>query len=174
MTYCDRSQMRPLARMFDSASHGSSGDAFAHPRGALVFATTNAQAPSAEMLSALDDTSMLEHLNRGHRARNEHRAASPTIHENVLRLCGAFREASPQIAAQLSGASKPPPPPAPCPGGIFAAVASRDRHRRPAGHSPALERHAGSITGAATQLETISAPQRQSSSSFHLVPRLLS
>jgi hypothetical protein len=57
------------------------------------------QGPIEDMLSALDDTSMLQHLNRGHRARNEHRAASPTIHENVLRLCGAFREASPQIAA---------------------------------------------------------------------------
>ena len=166
--------MRPLARMFDSASHGSSGDVFAHPRGALVLATTNAQAPSADMLSALDDTSMLQHLNRGHRARNEHRAASPTINVNDLKHCGAFREASPEIAAQLSGASKPPPPAAPCPGGIFAAVASRDRHRRPAGHSPALERHASSITGAAAQLETISAPQSTSSSSFHLVPKLLS
>ena len=125
-------------------------------------------------LSALDDTSMLQHLNRGHRARNEHRAASPTINVNDLKHCGAFREASPEIAAQLSGASKPPPPAAPCPGGIFAAVASRDRHLRPAGHSPALERHAGSITGAAAQLETISAPQSTSSSSFHLVPKLLS
>ena len=162
MTSCDRSQMRPLVRMFDSASHGSSGDAFAHPRGALVFATTNAQAPSADMLSALDDTSMLQHLNRGHRARNEHRAASPTINVNSLKHCGAFREASPEIAAQLSGASKPPPAAAPCPGGIFAAVASRDRHRRRRGHSPALERHAGSITGAAAQLETISAPQSTS------------
>ena len=165
MTYRDRSQMRPLVRMFDSASHGSSGDAFAHPRGALVFATTNAQAPSADMLSALDDTSMLQHLNRGHRARNEHRAASPTIHENDLKLCGAFREASPKIAAQLSGASKPPPAAAPCPGGIFAAIATCVRHPRRRGHSPTLERHAGSITGAAAQLETISAPQRQSSSS---------
>jgi len=174
VTYRDRSQMRPLVRMFDSASHGSSGDAFAHPRWGLVFAKTNAKAPSADMLSALDDTIMLQHLNRGHRARNEHRAASPTINVNDLKHCGAFREASPEIAAQLSGASKPPPPAAPCPGGIFAAVASRDRHRRPAGHSPALERHAGSITGAAAQLETISAPQSTSSSSFHLVPRLLS
>ena len=112
------------------------------------------------MLSALDDTSMLQHLNRGHRARNEHRAASPTINVNVLKHCGAFREASPEIAAQLSGASRLPPPPAPCPGGIFAAIASRDRHRRPAGHSRALEQQAGSITGAAAQLETNSAPRR--------------
>jgi hypothetical protein len=154
VTYRDRSQMRPLVRMFDSASHGSSGDAFAHPRWGLVFAKTNAKAPSADMLSALDDTIMLQHLNRGHRARNEHRAASPTINVNDLKHCGAFREASPEIAAQLSGASKPPPPAAPCPGGIFAAVASRDRHRRPAGHSPALKRHAGSITGAAAHVHS--------------------
>ena len=64
-------------------------------------------------------------MNRGHRARNEHRAASPTINVNHLKHCRAFREASPEIAAQLSGASKPPPPAAPCPGGIFAAVAIR-------------------------------------------------
>ena len=50
---------------------------------------------------------------------DEHRAASPTINVNVLKLCGAFREASPKIAAQLSGASKPSPAAAPCPGGIF-------------------------------------------------------
>ena len=96
--------MRPLVRMFDSASHGSSGDAFAHPRWGLVFAKTNAKAPSADMLSALDDTIMLQHLNRGHRARNEHRAASSTIHENDLKLCRAFREASPKL--QLSSAAR--------------------------------------------------------------------
>ena len=43
------------------------------------------------------------------------------------------------------------------------------RCRRPAGHSRALEQQAGSITEAAAQLETNSSPQRQSSSSFHLV-----
>ena len=174
MTYRDRSHVRPRVRIFDTASQGISPASSVHPGGPLLLATTNAQAPSADMLSALDDTSMLQHLNRGHRARNEHRAASPTINVNVLKHCGAFREASPEIAAQLSGASRLPPPPAPCPGGIFAAFASRDRHRRPAGHSRALEQQAGSITGAAAQLETNSAPQRQSSSSFHLVLIVLS
>ena len=108
MTSCDRSHMRPLVRIFDTASQGISPASSVHPGGPLLLATTNARAPSANMLSALNDTSMLQHLNRGHRARNEHRAASPTIHENNLKLCGAFREASPKIAAQLSGASKPP------------------------------------------------------------------
>jgi len=166
--------VQPRVRIFDTASQGISPASSAHPGGPLLLATTNAQAPSADMLSALDDTSMLQHLNRGHRARNEHRAASPTINVNHLKHCRAFREASPEMAAQLSGASRPPPPPAPCPGGIFAAFASRDRHRRPAGHSRALEQQAGSITGAAAQLETNSAPQRQSSSSFHLVLIVLS
>ena len=119
--------MQPRVRIFDTASQGISPASSAHPGGPLLLATTNAQAPSADMLSALDDTSMLQHLNRGHRARNEHRAASPTINVNHLKHCRAFREASPEIAAQLSGASRLPPPPAPCPGGIFAAIASRGR-----------------------------------------------
>ena len=92
---------------------------------------------------------------------------SITYDDNLMR-CRPSREASPILLAQLSGASRLPPPPAPCPGGIFAVIASRDRHHRPAGHSRALEQQAGSITGAAAQLETNSAPQRQSSSSFHL------
>ena len=111
---------------------------------------------------------------RDHNARNEHRGGSPITYDDNLMRCRPSREASPILLAQLSGASRLPPPPAPCPGGIFAAVVSRDRHRRPAGHSRALEQQAGSITGAAAQLETNSAPQRQSSSSFHLVLIVLS
>ena len=127
----DRSHMRPLVRIFDTASQGISPASSVHPGGPLLLATTNARAPSANMLSALNDTSMLQHLNWGHRAHNKHtRAASPTINVNDLKHCGAFREASPEIAAQLSAASKPPPPAAPCPGGIFAAVASCERHPR--------------------------------------------
>ena len=170
--------MRPLVRIFDTASQGISPASSVHPGGPLLLATTNARAPSANMLSALNDTSMLQHLNRGHRARNEHRAASPTINVNDLKHCGAFREASPEIAAQLSGASRLPPPPPPCPGTWHFRSHREPRsssiHRRPAGHSRALEQQAGSITGAAAQLETNSAPQRQSSSSFHLVLIVLS
>ena len=92
MTSCDRSHMRPLVRIFDTASQGISPASSVHPGGPLLLATTNAQAPSADMLSALDDTSMLQHLNRGHRARNEHRAASPTINVNHLKHCRAFRD----------------------------------------------------------------------------------
>ena len=96
--------MRPLVRIVDTASQGISPASSVHPGGALLLATTNARTPSANMLSTLNDTSMLQHLNRGHRARNEHRAASPTIHENDLKLCGAFREASPKL--QLSSAAR--------------------------------------------------------------------
>jgi hypothetical protein len=167
--------MRPLVRMFDSASTAARAT-HSHIHGGHWCS----QRPTRKLhlqtcyLRSMTPSCYSQHLNRGHRARNEHRAASPTIHENDLKLFGAFREASLKIAAQLSGASKPPPAAAPCPGSIFAAIATCVRHPRRRGHSPTLERHAGSITGAAAQLETISAPQRQSSSLFHLVFIVLS
>ena len=72
VTYRDRSHVRPRVRIFDTASQGITPASSVHPGGLLLLATTNAQAPSADSLSALDDTSMLQHLNRGHKARNEH------------------------------------------------------------------------------------------------------
>ena len=104
MTYRDRSHVQPRVRIFDTASQGISPASSAHPGGPLLLATTNAQAPSADMLSALDDTSMLQHLNRGHRARNEHRAASPTINVNHLKHCRPFGRPLPKW--QLSSAAR--------------------------------------------------------------------
>ena len=107
MTSCDRSHMRPLVRIFDTASQGISPASSVHPGGPLLLATTNAQAPSADMLSALDDTSMLQHLNRGHRARNEHRAASPTINS---RSYGAYKILTVVQAAAAGTFSSSPDP----------------------------------------------------------------
>ena len=62
MTYRDRSHMRPLVRIFDTASQGISPGSSVHPRGALLLATTTPQAPSASMRTALDATSMLQNM----------------------------------------------------------------------------------------------------------------
>ena len=49
MTYRDQSHMRPLVRIFDTASQGISPGSSVHPRGALLLATTTPQAPSASI-----------------------------------------------------------------------------------------------------------------------------
>ena len=146
VTYRDRSHVRPRVRIFDTASQGISQGSSVHARGALLLATIKPQPPSGSMRTALDDTSMLQNMTRGHNARNEHGGGSHITYDDNLMHCRPSQEASPILLAQLSGASRLRPPPAPCPGGIFAAVASRGRHRRPAGHSRALEQQAGSIT----------------------------
>ena len=105
-----------------------------------------------------------QHLNRGQSARNEHSGASLTISMNDPKHSGPAREASPRCTMHITRRSKPPPAAAPCPCGIFVAIASCERHPRPICHSPTLDQHAGSITKAAAQLESISAAEPEEAS----------